>query len=624
MANESGRASGGNDANADIRNLLDLGLQACSAYNRPDLGERLTRLRAQIGNPGVQIVVVGEFKQGKSSLINALVNAGVCPVDDDIATAVPTVISYGETTRAKATVVSREEPDATPHVIPIELDQVPSYASELGTTDPNIIVKGVEVQLPRKLLARGMSLVDTPGVGGLGSAHATAALGALSVANAAVFVSDSSQEFTRTEIDFLAQAADLCPQVVCLQTKIDFYPAWRKVLEINKGHLHNAGYDLKIIPVSSLLRTEAVRRNDKELNAESGFADLVRTLSNDIVGRADLLLRNRACEDLVGVCDQLATQFDAELSALNDPEKAEELVRRLQETKTRSEQLRSQAAKWSTTLSDGVSDLGSDVDFDFRQRMRRITQEADKAIDNSDPADTWGEFQPWLVNRVSYEVVANHKVVVDRSTSLSREVAEHFELAGGELLEDLDVASPTQALSRVGVEPQADMHRPGLGAQSLTVVRGSYSGFLMFSVLGGMVLASMAIAVTPIGMGVGLLMGRKGLKDEKERQLNQRRSQAKNATRKYCDEVSFQVSKDSKDTLRRVQRQLRDHYSTRAEELNRSTQEALKAASEAAKVGTAERANRQKDLGAELGRIRSLRKQVADVRASNGPPLAVH
>lgn len=600
------------DANADIRSVLDLGLQACAAYDRPDLGERLRRLHDQVGNPGVQIVVVGEFKQGKSSLINALVNAGVCPVDDDIATAVPTVISYGEETAAKAVITPIDQPDSPPREIQIALEQVPSYASELGISDPNITVKGVEVQLPRKLLARGMSLVDTPGVGGLGSAHATAALGALSVANAAVFVSDASQEYTRTEIEFLAQAADLCPQVVCLQTKIDFYPAWRKVVDINKGHLRNAGYDLPIIPVSSLLRTEAVKRNDKELNAESGFAELVRTLSNDIVGRADQLLRFRACDDLIGVCDQLATQFDAELSALNDPEKADELVRKLQETKSRSEQLRSQAAKWSTTLSDGVSDLGSDVDFDFRQRMRRITQEADEAIDNSDPADTWSEFQPWLVNRVSYEVVSNHKVVVDRSNALSQEVAGHFELAGGELLAELDVANPTQALSRVGVEPEVEIKEVTKGAQGFTVMRGSYSGFLMFTMLGSLVAIPM---MTPIALGVGLLMGRKGLKEEKERQLQQRRAQAKNATRRYCDEVSFQVSKDSKDTLRRVQRQLRDHYSTRAEELNRSTQEALKAASEAAQIGTSERASRQKDLSAELQRIRSLRKRVVEVKA---------
>ena len=40
--------------------------------------------------------VIGEFKQGKTSLVNALLNAPVCPVDDDIATAVPTAIRYGD------------------------------------------------------------------------------------------------------------------------------------------------------------------------------------------------------------------------------------------------------------------------------------------------------------------------------------------------------------------------------------------------------------------------------------------------------------------------------------------------------------------------------------------------
>ena len=44
----------------------------------------------------MHIVVAGEFKQGKSSLVNALVGAPVCPVDDDAATAVPTFVRHGE------------------------------------------------------------------------------------------------------------------------------------------------------------------------------------------------------------------------------------------------------------------------------------------------------------------------------------------------------------------------------------------------------------------------------------------------------------------------------------------------------------------------------------------------
>jgi uncharacterized membrane-anchored protein YhcB (DUF1043 family) len=127
-------------------------------------------------------------------------------------------------------------------------------------------------------------------------------------------------------------------------------------------------------------------------------------------------------------------------------------------------------------------------------------------------------------------------------------------------------------------------------------------------------LSSMAhIALGPLGIGIGLVMGRKGLRDEKERQLQQRRGQAKNAIRRYCDEVSFVTGKDSRDTLRRIQRQLRDHYSARADELNKSNAAALQSANDVAKRSQADREKRLKDLDAELTRLRMLRDRAAAV-----------
>lgn len=600
------------DANADIRSILNLGIKASEAYGRPDLKSRLERNLEKIGDPNVQVVIVGEFKQGKSSLINALVNAKVCPVDDDIATSVPTVLSHGEEKGAVAVLRSVSNPEADPIRHPISFEQVPSYATELGTNDPNYTVDGVEITLPRKLLANGLTLVDTPGVGGLGSAHATAALGALSVADAAIFVSDASQEFTRAEMDFLAQARELCPHVVCIMTKTDFYPAWRRVLEINQGHLQRANIKIAITPVSSTLRAEAVRRNDRELNVDSGFPELVKVLTQQIVAEQVVRERHRSQQDLLSVCDQLASEFEAELSALTDPEHAAELLTNLTEAKERAERLKGRASKWNTTLNDGVGDLTADVDFDFRSRMRLITQEADAAIANSDPLDTWAEFEPWLVNRVSNEVVTNYRFLTERAASLSLQVAEHFEVDGDQLLDDLDIHNPTSVLSDVSMDGTVDLEVAGRGAQGMTILRGSYSGMLMFGMLGTMA----HIALGPLPIAIGLVMGRKSLKDEKVRQAAQRRAQAKNSLRRYCDEVSFQVSKDSRDTLRRVQRQLRDHYSTRADEMLRSTTAALQAAGQAVKIGQGERANRQRNIEAELKRIGGMRSKVKAISAA--------
>src|ERR687897_2853833 len=76
--------------------VVDLGRQAANAYARSDLANRLSLTRQRLADPAFHVFVIGEFKQGKSSLVNALLNAPVCPVDDDIATAVPTAIRYGD------------------------------------------------------------------------------------------------------------------------------------------------------------------------------------------------------------------------------------------------------------------------------------------------------------------------------------------------------------------------------------------------------------------------------------------------------------------------------------------------------------------------------------------------
>ena len=74
--------------------VVDRTIGLTEASDRPDLGQRLAHTRRRLLDPTVRVLVVGEFKQGKSLLVNALIDAAVCPVDDDIATAVPTEISY--------------------------------------------------------------------------------------------------------------------------------------------------------------------------------------------------------------------------------------------------------------------------------------------------------------------------------------------------------------------------------------------------------------------------------------------------------------------------------------------------------------------------------------------------
>jgi hypothetical protein len=595
--------------------VVKLGSQAATAYKRPDLVDRLAATAKRLADPSFHVFVVGEFKQGKSSLANALLNAPVCPVDDDIATSAPTAVRYGEEASAAVLLRPPETDDGgddrqEPIREQIPIEQVAQYVTEAANPANERRVQAVEVSIPRKLLADGLVIVDTPGVGGLGSAHSAATIGALPMADAVLFVSDASQEFTAPELEFLQTARRMCPNVICVLTKVDFYPSWRKIRDLNLEHLKSRKIDVPLMCVSSALRIHALRTNDRDLNQESGFPQLVGYLQNDIAANAEKLTVRAAANDVLSVTTLLTTQFKNEQQALANPENAQEVVAHLQELQEKLARLRGGASKWQQSLSDGVIDLQTDLEHDLRGRIRQVTKQADDALDASDPADTWDDFQAWLYRRVAEDVIHTYTFLYGRADELAERVAEHFGEDGGDLAVQLEMLNPTDIVSAIDANTDIQASKMGMGAQGLAAMRGSYGGMLMFGMLGNM--AGLALA-NPATIVIGLFMGRKALRDEKERQLAMRRNQAKQAHRKYTDEVVFVVGKDSRDTMRRIQRQLRDYFSARAEELNKSTTDALNAAQQAAKSDQATRQRRLRDVNAELERIGSLRKKALEL-----------
>ena len=97
--------------------------------------------------------------------------------------------------------------------------------------------------------------------------------------------------------------------------------------------------------------------------------------------------------------------------------------------------------------------------------------------------------------------------------------------------------------------------------------------------------------------------------DERKRIVTKRQNEAKAAMRRYVDDVTFQVAKDSRDRLRSVQRDLRDHFTAQAEQMKRSLQESQQAAERAVKASRAEREARLAEITKELERLELVRRQ---------------
>lgn len=599
--------------------LVDLGIALADSSSRADLRRRLEQTKERVLDPSIRVIIVGEFKQGKSQLVNGLVNAPVCPVDDDIATAVPTSVRHGE--KPAAYVLSQRASGGTVEsgarverveVAPMDLA---SYVSERATPESDRQVTGAEVFLPRKLLRGGLTLIDSPGVGGLTSAHALTTLATLPSAHAMLFVSDASQEYTEPEIQFLRHAMRITPNVACVLTKTDMYPQWRQVEELNRAHLRAIDPEIPLFPVSSHLRLAAVEASDSELNAESGFPALVSYLRKDIVGQAELLQRRSTANDLLSTSEHVRLAIDAELGALESPEKTPEIVAQLESTKGRADELRRLSSRWQTTLNDGVTDLIADMEHDLRDRMRSIQREAEDSIDEGDPGPVWNQFVEWFERRVSSAVTDTFVWTQERATWLSEKVARHFtedEVA----LPVINVDDTRDVLDAVGDVAELDSGHLGAGQKFYIGLKGSYGGVLMVGIITGII--GMSI-INPLSLAAGAVIGRKAYRDDTEARLQRRRNEAKILIRRQVDEIIFQVGKQLRDRLRLVQRTTRDHFTTIADEHHRSLADSVLAAQKAASLYAAERDKRIAALKRDLARVDALTKRARGIDIDGSP-----
>jgi GTPase Era involved in 16S rRNA processing len=593
-----------------LTQVLDQTAQIVAPYDRPDLVERLNAAKARLGEANVRVLVVGEYKKGKSSLVNGILGVAVAPVDDDIATSVPTVVRFGEEARAAVT----REPangDAPGPAEDVPIKELASYVSEAGNPANERGIRMVEVWLPRKILQGGLVLVDTPGVGGLGSAHTAATLATLPTADAVIFVTDASQELTAPEVDFLRFAKRACPNLVSVLTKTDLYPEWNRILELDQQHLASSGLEGRLLPISSVLRQVALKTESKDINTESGYPDVVAYIRDEVIGRSEENAKRSVLNDAIRAIEQIEQPLAAERQALADPARTDELKAKLEVAKEDADRLRSQAARWQTTLSDGFGDLNAEVDHDLRYRMRETTRVAEDAIEQSDPGETWEEFRTWLNQRVTFEVVQNFSLIAERARELAELIAEHFEDDVDAAAPPFELEAPTATIEGLAT-PDLDTKSQKVVSLGFTAIRQAYSNVSMFSMFGNM--AHIALGMTnPVTLVIGLLSGGKAIKDVKERELTGRRQQAKAAVRKYVDDVNFHVGKDFRDTIRHLQRELRTTFSSRAEEVQRSCAASLAAVQQAAQQDQADRQTRFQQVDAELKKLTTVKQRIAAV-----------
>jgi hypothetical protein len=250
--------------------------------------------------------------------------------------------------------------------------------------------------------------------------------------------------------------------------------------------------------------------------------------------------------------------------------------------------------------------------------MREILRSAEDEIELlGDPAVVWVEFAPWVEEQVAAAASANFVWAHERAQWLAGQVANHFAEDGQIGLPELAPSTASAMLAEI--RPMTlDDSEPTLGEKALTAVRGGYIGTLMFGMFS--TVAGLAL-LNPFSVGAGLLLGGRSLREEKKRQLTRRQLEAKQAVRKYAEDVIFHVGKDSRDMLRRVQRELRDHFTGVATELDLALQDSVRTAEDAAHASSTDRDALVRKLRAQaeaIAGVEAAARRLLDVPAPVG------
>ncbi|MEW1735218.1 dynamin family protein [Nocardia beijingensis] len=585
-----------------LLSVLGETIAAARAAGRNDLVGRLEVAADRVRDPRRRIVVAGQLDQGKSRFVNALLNLDICPVGDDATTAVPMLLAHGPEPRAELVLAAHGDSSGAETRVAVPIAELGAIDQRAPIAQGRRIVR-LEVQIPNALLADGIVLVDTPGVGGHGNAHAAGVLGLVPAADAVLVLSDASTELTEPELAFLRQVRELCPTVALLLTKTDLYPHWRQVHEADLGHLARARLDVPMIPVSSLLRSHAMRLQDPQLGVESGFGVLYTFLRDQVVARDQVATRTAVARDIRSAAEHLALALGSELVAVRDPAQGAAAVRELQSARSAAEELHRRTAAWQQTLADGITDLAGDVDHDLRDRLRNLARTTEEWIDEHDPGRHWDRIAEHLTSTVDTALGDNLLWTHARAIQLAERVAEHFAELGAVDLPDVRPGADTgRAVTGTLADLEPDI---GFGSKLLVGMRGSYGGVLMVGLAS--TFAGLAM-LNPISIGAGLIVGGKAFRDDKQARLAKRRNEAKAAVRRFVDDVAFQAGKESKDRLHRIHRALRDHYAGVAERSLRSIDESLRAAQEAANMVATRRAERGAQLEQQLRVVAELRR----------------
>ena len=296
------------------------GDEACRGY-----AEQVAQLIDKLENNAMTVSIIGQFKRGKSSMSNAILEDTILPVGIVPITSAVTKVVYSEKKSAHVHFKNGA-------VEEVGLDELSRYISEQENKGNELGVEMVVLGAPSKFLQDGMEFVDTPGVGSFHKNNTEAAYEYMKESDGVIFLLSVDSPINQIEIDFLRNTNDFAGR---------FYFAVNKTDTVAPADLQ-AYIDYCRMILCELMGTDDIKIFPVSAKTGEGIKELKTAVLADCRSNAQQILEESAEKKLREIVSQSLKQLDFYWKAMNMP--FEELDERFAAVQQTIEEIKETAA----------------------------------------------------------------------------------------------------------------------------------------------------------------------------------------------------------------------------------------------------------------------------------------
>ncbi len=309
----------------------------------------LEEFRRKLEEETFELVVVGQFKRGKTYLINALLGEELLPTGVIPVTSIITVITYGDSLSVWVFFNNGQS-------VNVDISEIANYVTEAGNPSNVKNVMEVHITYPSEYLKNNIKLVDTPGVGSVYRHNTDIAYKYLPKSDASIFVFSGEQPVSQAEIDFLRDVRKFAPKIFFVLNKIDLLEERevQEALNFSTKVLEQVfGSSVRIFPVSAKLALEGHKKRAKELIEKSGLESFTRALENFLVQERGQILVTSTITKVFNLLSESALKLELEKKTITYSLK--EIEAKIALVEKKSKEIQRIQSRLESTLESSVN-----------------------------------------------------------------------------------------------------------------------------------------------------------------------------------------------------------------------------------------------------------------------------